>query len=599
MRGSIDQEARALPAARARGRRRDFWRTAQWPIIWILAAAAVALGYVGFARYYRATGEARSPVDLLYYALQLFPLQSGAVAGPVPWQLQVARFLAPLVGIYTAAQALAHIFGKQLQVLKVRLYKGHIVICGLGRKGELLARRFRERGEKVVAIELEEDNDAVGSSRALGARVILGDASDRAILREAGVERARQVIAVCGSDGANAEIAVHARELSAGRKTSALTCVVHIFDAELCALLRERELMEGGEDRFRLEFFNVFETGAAAMLEEVPWRREGGSPSHLLVVGLGQLGESLVLRAARGTRPPSGERLQVTVVDREARRKSEALCFKAPFLARSCDLTPYDLDVRSPEFQRAGFAFDAGGSVTLAATYVCLDDDAAGLAAALALHRLLRGSEVPIVVRMAEESGLATLLAGEDRPGGRFENLRGFGLLERTCQPDQLLTVSRETLARAMHEAYLLQQGGTGRAPESNPALVPWEELSEELKESNRRQAGDIGRKLAAIGCELRALRGWEADPFELAPQEVELIAQMEHARWLEEKRVAGWTYAPGHKDPKERTNPNLLPWGDLTEATREMNRSAACEIPTFLASIGFEIRRVAERGAA
>ncbi|HVR28033.1 MAG TPA: protein kinase [Thermoanaerobaculia bacterium] len=127
--------------------------------------------------------------------------------------------------------------------------------------------------------------------------------------------------------------------------------------------------------------------------------------------------------------------------------------------------------------------------------------------------------------------------------------LRAFPLLERTCQPDQLLSVGRETLARAMHEAYLRQQDAAGQSAAVNPAMVPWEALPEELKVSNRRQAGDIGRKLAAIGCELRAMRGWEAEPFELTEGEVDRMAQMEHARWLEEKREAGWTYAPGPRD--------------------------------------------------
>jgi hypothetical protein len=79
---------------RAQGRRRDFWQSAQWPLLWGLALLAVALGYVGFARYYEAPNAQESWTDLLYYSLQLFPLQSGALPRPLPLELELARFLA-------------------------------------------------------------------------------------------------------------------------------------------------------------------------------------------------------------------------------------------------------------------------------------------------------------------------------------------------------------------------------------------------------------------------------------------------------------------------------------------------------------------------
>jgi hypothetical protein len=103
-------------------------------------------------------GEARSALDPYYRALQLFVLDdSMIVLGPnLPWQLELARFLAPVVAAYTAVIALIAIFHEKYQGFRLRFIRNHVVVCGIGRKGLLLTRGFIERGSKVVAIEKDE-----------------------------------------------------------------------------------------------------------------------------------------------------------------------------------------------------------------------------------------------------------------------------------------------------------------------------------------------------------------------------------------------------------------------------------------------------------
>jgi hypothetical protein len=59
----------------------------------------------------------------------------------------------------------------------------------------------------------------------------------------------------------------------------------------------------------------------------------------------------------------------------------------------------------------------------------------------------------------------------------------------------------------------------------------------------------------------------------------------MEHARWVAERLLAGWTYASGKKSPETRTNPNLVPWSELTEPVKEYDRDAVKNIPDLLAA--------------
>ena len=117
------------------------------------------LGLIGFTKTGIASGEERTFLDNLYLTLGLLSMNSGAVSGPVHWELQVARFLIPAIAAYTAILAFAKVFTQQAQQVKLWFLRDHIIICGLGKKGVRLANLFQERGEKVVIIEVDEGND--------------------------------------------------------------------------------------------------------------------------------------------------------------------------------------------------------------------------------------------------------------------------------------------------------------------------------------------------------------------------------------------------------------------------------------------------------
>jgi hypothetical protein len=372
-------------------------------------------------------------------------------------------------------------------------------------------------------------------------------------------------------------------------------------------LLKAYEIGEHYREGFRLDCFNVFESGARALLSEYPpvgAQDIGGAEPHLVIIGLGRLGQSLLVQVARNwktARRPAAERLRVTVVDSQAGGKTGALLVRYPQLSQACDLIPRELDVESPEFERADFLFDSQGQCNVTRIYVCLDDDSLGVATALKLRPRLREHKVPIVVRMARATGIASLLEQEPGAQGGFETLHGFGLLDRTCDAELLLGGTYEILARAFHEEYLRAQEDEGQTPESNPSMVPWDQLPETLKDSNRAQASHIGVKVKAVGCGIIPWTDWQAESFEFTPEEVELLSEMEHERWVEERRRNGWTYAPGAKNVEKKTSPYMVPWGELADEVKEWDRVTVRGLPTFLAKAGFQIVRLGqgERGEA
>lgn len=587
----------------ARGHRRQllrsFWGDARWWAILSTFLVAGVLGFIGFQEYQRATGGPEGTSDVLYLVLQLYVLDSGALeqAWAIPVSLQVARFLAPVATIVLAQQALAPLVRDQLQLLRLQRSRDHVVVCGLGERGLSLARSIRTAGQRVVAVERDGDAPQVQACRDAGVPVLVGDATDPAVLHKAGTARATRLVAACGDDGVNANIAASAESVTAGR-SHPLDCVVHIFEPQLCSLLRSREDEHDDRRRIRLGFFNTFESGAQALLlRHRPFPDRGAAEPHLLVVGLGWFGASLVVQAARNwhaTRPDVRRGLHITVVDRDAAALVDSLLLRHPPLDDVADIVAVDLDVGSPGFSRGGF-LERPGAPPVSAAYVCLDDDPLSLEVALVLHQLLTDREVPIVMRSGTAGGLSALLeAPRDDP---FRRLRAFALLERVCAPDLVFGGTEDVIARALHDVYVQNREAEGwrwgpRRDDDrriSPALAAWDQLDEERRAANRDQAIHIERKLAAVGCALEVSPGW--DPVLcFTPDEVEQMAVMEHDRWVEDRTHRGWTLGPADDD--EKRTPYLVPWEELSEPIREYDREFVRELPVVLAKVGLRVAR-------
>ncbi len=598
----------------------DLWRQHAWLAIGLLWAFALLLAYVGFQRYAALTNQPLSPFDLVYLTIQLISMNSGNVDPPVPWQLEVARFLLPILAAWTAARALAGIFrDRWRQFLMRTTWRNHVVICGLNQKGWLLAQGFAAQGQRVVVIELDEFNSLVNACRAQCV-VLIGDATDPEVLREAGVLRAAHLISVI-EDTRNIEVAQQAEALLRSplgrRRRHALHCTIHLQDPVLVALAQTREMMGEQDAPMRLELFNIYDRGARLL-----WNRfaagyrsapaaglpDGASAAHIVVIGLGRLGESLVVQAAREwygrlrNRPetPNG-RLRITVIDEEAESKCQALSRRYPKLAEACDLAPQTMDVRGPAFQEDAL-LQAGASYPApAVVYICFSDGFLGLRTALDIsHRLqaLSQQDTRLVVRVNEERRALLLGAAVDGYVAAF-NLHIFGLLDNTCTPRMIQADTLTELARGLHASYVRRQRQQGESVKTNPLLVPWIKLPEELRRFELAEADAIGRHMAALGYRLAPLTDWNAAALRFAPEELEQLAQMEQARFLATRLEAGWRYDAGGEDAEAKTSARLLPWEEMPAETRAELRANAADLPAILAQAGFQIVRTAKQRAS
>src|SRR3954464_14354138 len=79
----------------------------------------------------------------------------------------------------------------------------HFIICGYGRVGRQVARDLRAAGAAYVIVDDNPDHRELEAGAPFGVRFLFGRPSDDDTLTQAGIERARAVIACVDSDAEN------------------------------------------------------------------------------------------------------------------------------------------------------------------------------------------------------------------------------------------------------------------------------------------------------------------------------------------------------------------------------------------------------------
>lgn len=551
----------------------------------LVTTASFLLGYVGLGDFLATSNEyGHRPIDLIYYALQLFVLGSDPLQdpGPYPPLLEVARFTAPAATLYALFEAGRLLFAVELSRFRARRARGHAIVCGDTSFADALSRRLQADDVEVIEVRTQVD-DFVTAGEPLR---IIGDASDPRVLRAAGIRGAHAVYACARGSAANAAVALAAcRVRTLG--SVPLAVYSHIPDPDLCATFQATFLgrQPGGAN---LDFFNINHIAARRLFSDDPLVPVRGRAPRLMVDGASGFGTAAIVAAARSWRVsrPLVWPLPVTLMGTGATDAVEYLVQRFPFLEEVCDFTLMDVDL---------LPLLARGEITEPPDrlLVCHRDEEYALKSAMAAERFWRGRLHSIVVRL---DGLATFL-GEDGPlhgaqqlDARAGALRAFGVVGAACDPELIREDLVERLAHVIHDRYRQARRQRGEWVHDDPSLEPWDRLSPRLRHANRAQAEDIGRKLAQVNCVISPRFGRDGDAV-LSDSDVEYLAQEEHERWCRQHEEAGWRYAP-ERSEERKVHPGLRPWRSLPPQFRRRTHDAIRELSDVLSDAGFKIVR-------
>jgi hypothetical protein len=572
----------------------------QWWLVVLSGALSLVCGTIGVAQYEREHVGHVTGLSPFYHAVQMLILHLPHFDhGWNPW-IEAGRWFGVLT-LFGATLALLWVrFRGELMLLRVGTWSDHAVVCGLGRKGFELARCLKQEGAggRVVVVDPHPDPELAARCAAHRIGLVTGDATTARALELARVGRARQIVVVTPSDETNVRIASEIRAARAGVRGRAASCHVHLSDIHLREVLQQvTESDRRPPGACALRFFDVFDNEARRVLLGLPLdgagiRRNDPRTVHIAILGFGRMGRSLALRAAKMGHFANGKPLRLSVVDRASALQRERFLFRYPVFARDtvCRAAFHAVEAESCASRQLIEQW-VGEPETLLHLFVCLSEDARTLEVALRLRAMLQGRpDSSLLVRAHTHQSLAGIL---DAISVEQPRLVPFGTTEDRCSLDAVRREYNEPWARAIHEQFVLsRRADSARRPEDDPALRSWDHLREDLRESNRQQADHLPVKLRAIDCRLVEASSAGEPVTSFSDEEVEVLAQMEHARWNAERWIAGWSYAP-EKDPERRLNPNLVSWAGLTGEIRGYDRATVRLIPRLVQAVGQKICRL------
>ena len=187
-----------------------------------------------------------------------------------------------------------------------------------------------------------------------------------------------------------------------------------------------------------------------------------------------------------------------------------------------------------------------------------------------------------------------SILAGKRRfnqaalpPAKQLELHVNSEIFSKLVLLDVLFDNAIERMAMANHAQYIIDQ--KDKKDSNDPTMQPWETLREDFKDSSRNQIRQIREKLQRVGFDIIPFVEKPAKRFEFTAEQVEILAEMEHERWIDERKNAGWVFGI-RRDPDKKISPYLVPWSQLTEEVKDWDRNPVRKIPERLEAAGLDV---------
>jgi hypothetical protein len=538
--------------------------------VWAIPAVAfatVALGTWGWLDHHANLANA------LYRALGLFDNNNdiyGEGEGLDDWRFRIGRFTGLAVVFSTALLALGTLLQQRVSTTLARRTKQAVVIIG---------------GDALATTAFEAARQAGRSVLWLGAGAF-GAADLRTIaLPWPPEDRAQSVREHTG--GADHVLVAHGDDAEALTLARAARSVAK--EAAITVLMRDVRLAEDAGatlNEAKTRVLSQAAVAARALAQGHPpfliAKERRHQRIHALIIGFGQTGQAIARDLIVNCRTTYLALPRITVIDPQAKALEGVLRVRAPEIDACAESVFIEGEISSravhPDPAKIARTIAEAGPLTCA--YVCLATDVDALSAAATLQSLLRSIDLdapPIFVRVRELDTIA--------PGGQADRgldaLKPFGDLASILAASEFLSDAPDAAARAFNEAYRASLAPEQRADPANRSANAWNELDETYRQANRDAVAHIPAKLASAGVNPGRWR-WITGLPRLGTgerlfandAELEALAELEHERWLSQRRMDGWRWSDlPAKNEARRLHPSMVPYSQLSDEVKEYDR--------------------------
>lgn len=548
-----------------------------WLNIILAAGFIIALmcGIAGWFQYYAAEGKQISFWTSVYLSLQLLNL--GGYPGDilrVPVLLDIARFLMPAVLATTILNVFIIFFRKQLNEIRISyFFRDHYIFCGNTDLTKQLihdldrTNRAKEGKIRIVIIdEKTEPEELHDISYTSNVRLIKGKINEESTLKKSNLHHAKHILALDINDHVNLAIAKNVKSLLSSEPSGneQVKMTIKLEDFYNLRMFKDFQVVENAEDKIKktgIDFhaFDPEQIIASNIIDSI-LRREG-SPmndviidenapaAHIMIMGLGSLGQKLLVEAAQMYHFPNLKKLRVTLVDHSVREKAQALTLRQPFLSEIIDIDLVEIE----ELAQLKTDLDVSGIVVC---FVTSPGDSECLQRSIQLRQFLfdklKSESIPGIVTLLTSENLRQDLLGAASNQDFLTKFNIQHINTSTYLNKETIIDDKEKvdeIANKIHESWLNQVDK--KKFNKNKG---WEKLSDSDKDSNRYPARhfqyvklpylkkhncillyDTAKKLTAIGTN---------------------IGKMEHNRWNAEKLLTG--FVKGDNNIPNKTDKDL-----------------------------------------
>jgi voltage-gated potassium channel len=168
--------------------------------------------------------EGFAPLDSIYFTVITLTTVGYGDIRPASPEGKVAALLfivagVVLIGLLVGSltemlveMQVRRVLGRRKLEKEISALKDHFIVCGFGRIGSIVCRELHQ--DRVPFVVIEADEELLPKADAEGYLYLLGDATDDAALNQAGIQRAKGLVAVLGTDADNVYITMSARDLN-------------------------------------------------------------------------------------------------------------------------------------------------------------------------------------------------------------------------------------------------------------------------------------------------------------------------------------------------------------------------------------------------
>lgn len=559
---------------------RDF----EWWIVGILGIISFFLAIKGFSILFAEAGIERNYIDLAFQSMKIFGMEFvDEFKSPLPWQLEVSRWLSPAVVLYTAGKAILYFIRREFKSVLIKYKKDHIIVTSLNQNSRYLVSDLLKQNEKVIIIAGFENLNKLDLIEKEGATIVDGDITSEKFLKNIAVYNAKYLFFIDSDDEKNISSAISVYNyLAKYGKNKKQILFTHVSDDLKLNELKELNFFEEFTEQnmvnqnCEIRIFSANERTARVLFNKYSPDifTKTISPEQeqlsVAIIGSKNLAQSMIIRMARLGHFANLKKTRVTFfhdndkIVTKLERNFKNITNLIDIELVNCSLDLFDVDKFQIFHKKHPFSV----------VYILCEDDSLSSGVLNKLTKVESDKKLNVVLTLQNPNGI--LSKWYSPKNLQNIHLHKFNIIEESFTKESLISEKLDQLAKIIHADYL------SKVEKLNPEKVshqPWDLLPLDFKNQNREQGDHIFVKLRI----LENGNNLEEAFNNIKPEQIELLSELEHNRWWAHMVLNGWTYDKVRDDEKKK-HTDLLPYIELPEETKEYDRNTVKNIPKLIA---------------